>query len=283
MGDFFVVKIMSGGQSASVVLALSNEIAVLQYPPAAASAVILLIIVTLMVAAILRIVDVRKELAGLRTAHRHAAPVMARRPWTFYALAAFFTLFVLFLYGPMFAIYILSFQGPSGGSDVSDAGLFLRLVLSARSGNSAREISQGAFRTLDRCSRCIVLTLTVVFSVMAGVAFRRRFVGSSIVFYMAIASLIMPGLLISLGIGLMFQFLGIQPNWYTSALGAQLTWTLPFGLLIMFAVFNRFNRSYEEAARDLERLDPADLPTCGPAHPAARHHRRRAVRIHLVL
>jgi putative spermidine/putrescine transport system permease protein len=64
MGDFFVVKIMSGGQSASVVSALSNEIAVLQYPPAAASAVVLLIIVTLMVAAILRIVDVRKELAG---------------------------------------------------------------------------------------------------------------------------------------------------------------------------------------------------------------------------
>ena len=38
-----------------------------------------------------------------------------RRPWTFYAYAAFFTLFVLFLYGPMTVIYILSFQGPSGG------------------------------------------------------------------------------------------------------------------------------------------------------------------------
>src|SRR2546422_3073380 len=37
------------------------------------------------------------------------------RPWTFYALAAFFTLFVLFLYGPMSAIFILSFQGPNGG------------------------------------------------------------------------------------------------------------------------------------------------------------------------
>ena len=37
------------------------------------------------------------------------------RPWTFYAFAAFFTLFVLFLYGPMIVIYILSFQGPSGG------------------------------------------------------------------------------------------------------------------------------------------------------------------------
>jgi len=64
MGDFFVVKIMSGGQSASVVLAMSNEIAVLQYPPAAASAVVLLGVVTAMVAGILRIVDVRKELAG---------------------------------------------------------------------------------------------------------------------------------------------------------------------------------------------------------------------------
>ena len=38
---------------------------------------------------------------------------------------------------------------------------------------------------------------------------------------------------------------------YTSALGAHLTWTLPFGLLIMFAIFNRFNPAYEEAARDL--------------------------------
>lgn len=64
MGDFFVVKVMSGSHSASVAMAMSNQIAMVQYPPAAASAVILLIVVSLMVAAILRIVDVRKELAG---------------------------------------------------------------------------------------------------------------------------------------------------------------------------------------------------------------------------
>ncbi len=64
MGDFFVVKTMSGGQSASVVSALSNEIAGLQYPPAAASAVILVVIVSLMVAGILRIVDIRRELVS---------------------------------------------------------------------------------------------------------------------------------------------------------------------------------------------------------------------------
>jgi putative spermidine/putrescine transport system permease protein len=64
MGDFFVIRIMSGGQSGNVVFAMSNEIALLQYPPAAASAVVLIVIVSLMVAAILRIVDVRRELAG---------------------------------------------------------------------------------------------------------------------------------------------------------------------------------------------------------------------------
>jgi len=64
MGDFFVVNMMSGGHSASVALAMYNQIAAVQYPPAAASAVILLIIVVLMVAAILKMVDVRRELAG---------------------------------------------------------------------------------------------------------------------------------------------------------------------------------------------------------------------------
>jgi len=172
-----------------------------------------------------------------------------RRPWTFYVLAAFFTLFVIFLYGPMSAIYILSFQGPSGGLTFPMQGFSLDWF-HALFGQQRTGDIQGSF-TRSMLLALIVLTLTVIFSIMAGVAFRRRFRGSSIVFYMAIASLIMPGLLISLGIGLLFQFLGLKTSWYASALGAQLTWTLPFGMLIMFAVFNRFNRAYEEAARDL--------------------------------
>ena len=62
MGDFITVRLMSGGQSASVGLMIANQISLLQYPAAAANAVILLIIVLLMVAAMLRIVDIRKEL-----------------------------------------------------------------------------------------------------------------------------------------------------------------------------------------------------------------------------
>ena len=62
MGDFFVVKQMSGGQSASIVSALSNEIQAMEYPPASASAVVLVTFVAIMVACMMRVVDVRKEL-----------------------------------------------------------------------------------------------------------------------------------------------------------------------------------------------------------------------------
>jgi len=64
MGDFFVVKQMSGGQSASIVSQLSTEIQAMQYPPAAASSVVLVLFVAVMVAGMMRIVDVRKELLG---------------------------------------------------------------------------------------------------------------------------------------------------------------------------------------------------------------------------
>jgi putative spermidine/putrescine transport system permease protein len=61
MGDFVTVRLMSGGQSASVGLML-NQISLLQYPAAAANAVMLLIVTLLIVIAMVRIVDIRKEL-----------------------------------------------------------------------------------------------------------------------------------------------------------------------------------------------------------------------------
>jgi len=62
MGDFVTVQMMSGGQSASVGLMMRNSISLLQYPEAAAQAVVLLLTVLMMVWAILRVVDIRKEL-----------------------------------------------------------------------------------------------------------------------------------------------------------------------------------------------------------------------------
>jgi putative spermidine/putrescine transport system permease protein len=64
MGDFFVVRVLSGGQSGSVVSAMQNIVQNLEYPLAAAHAVVLIAVVVLMVGAILRVVDIRKELAS---------------------------------------------------------------------------------------------------------------------------------------------------------------------------------------------------------------------------
>ena len=86
----------------------------------------------------------------------------------------------------------------------------------------------------------IVMVVTVVVSVMAGLAFRHRFAGSGVLFYLVITSLIMPSILVSLGVGLLFDQSAGRALVHLG-LGAQLTWTLPFGLLIMFAVFNRFD------------------------------------------
>ncbi|MFC7552568.1 ABC transporter permease [Pseudoroseomonas wenyumeiae] len=62
LGDFATVRLMSGGQSASVGLMISNQIGLMQYPAAAANAVGLLVMVLLLMAAILRAIDIRKEL-----------------------------------------------------------------------------------------------------------------------------------------------------------------------------------------------------------------------------
>jgi putative spermidine/putrescine transport system permease protein len=62
MGDYFVVKTMSGGQSASIVSMLSTQIQAMQYPPASANAMVLVVFVAIMVAGMMRVVDVRKEL-----------------------------------------------------------------------------------------------------------------------------------------------------------------------------------------------------------------------------
>ncbi|MGJ4883457.1 MULTISPECIES: ABC transporter permease [unclassified Bradyrhizobium] len=192
-----------------------------------------------------------------------------KRPRSFYILAAFFAAYVLFLYGPMIAIYILSFQGPDGGLTFPMNGVSLTWFGKVFSGGGIVDIGAAFKRSL--ALGLVVMVITVVLSVAAGMAFRKPFRGASILFYTAIASLIMPSIITSLGIALEFRLIDdfinkhgadVGLGWladgyttamglFTSGLGAHLTWTLPFGLLIMFAIFNRFDGRLEEAARDL--------------------------------
>lgn len=192
-----------------------------------------------------------------------------KRSAGFWLLAAFFALFVIFLYGPMLVIVVLSFQGPEGGLTFPLRGISLHWFEKLAQGLGVVDIGAALRRSLGL--GLVVMAFTVVFSVMAGLAFRKKLVAGNALFLVVVASLIMPSIIVSLGIGLEFRLLdtglkrvfevlgmtetletyGTALGLFTSALGAHLTWTLPFGLLIMFAIFNRFNPAYEEAARDL--------------------------------
>jgi putative spermidine/putrescine transport system permease protein len=211
----------------------------------------------------------------------------ARAPG-FWPLAIVFILFVLFLYGPMFTIVVLSFQGPEGGLTFPLRGMSLHWFRSLAEGLGTVDIGAAFRRSL--MLGAVVMACTVVLSVLAGLAFRKKLRGGDALFYVTVASLIMPSIIVSLGIGLQFRLVdtgvkgaltalgaeGTLENYgtalglLTSALGAHLTWTLPFGLLIMFAVFNRFNPAYEEAARDLgatpwQTFRHVVLPLIGPS------------------
>lgn len=191
-----------------------------------------------------------------------------RWSWGFVTLATFFIFFVVFLYGPTFGIILLSFQGPEGGLTFPLNGFsfhwFEQLFKEQRVGDFKSSFLRSFVLAI------IVMTLTVAFSLAAGLAYRKHFFGETFVFYLTVASLIVPSILLTLGIGLMFDQLSLEASWYSSGLGAHLTWTLPFGLLIMFAVFNRFDKSFEEAARDLgaspwQVLRFVIIPIIGPS------------------
>jgi len=210
-----------------------------------------------------------------------------QRPASFWWLATVFGLYVLFLYGPMFAIFVLSFQGPDGGLTFPLRGISLHWFAKLWEGIGTVDIGAAFRRSLALGS--VVMVLTVLLSLLAGLAYRKKLPGGTALFYVVVASLIMPSIIVSLGIGLAFRLLdggikawleahapsllegyGSALGMFTSGLGAQLTWTLPFGLLIMFAVFNRFNPAYEEAARDLgatrwQSLRHVVLPLIGPS------------------
>jgi putative spermidine/putrescine transport system permease protein len=207
------------------------------------------------------------------------------RSLSFYLLGGLFALFVLFLYGPMITIVLLSFQGPEGG---------LTFPMQGVSTHWFRKLWSDGLPNVDIWSAfarsawlgLVVMLLNVVLSLLAGLAYRKRFTGSDALFYVVVVSLIMPSIVVSLGIGLEFRLIDdavkkLAPAFlsngydtamglFTSALGAHLTWTLPFGLLIMFAIFNRFDARFEEAARDLgaspwQTLRHVVLPIIGPS------------------
>ena len=163
--------------------------------------------------------------------------------------SVYYAIFLIFVYGPMFAMFTLSFQGPRGGVTFPMRGLSFFWWEKLTGPSAVGDIKSSLVRSLTLA--VIVMVITAILSTMLAMAFRKKFRGSGPLFYAVMAGLMVPGVLLSLGLASLMRQLGIPPAWWSSGLGVHVVWTLPFGFLVMMAVFNRFDHRLEEAARDM--------------------------------
>ena len=172
-----------------------------------------------------------------------------RQAWTKTGYSIYYAIFLVFIYGPMIAMFVLSFQGRRGGTSFPMRGVSFywwgKLIEPSTVGDLQGAMGRSLILAL------IVMVIIALFSTMLAMAFRKRFWGSGLLFYTVMSGLMVPGILLSLGLATLLRQVGIPPAWWSSALGVHVVWTLPFGFLVMMAVFNRFDSSLEEAARDM--------------------------------
>ena len=111
--------------------------------------------------------------------------------------------FLLFLYGPMLVMYLLSFQGPNGGVTFPMVGISLVWFSDILEPGQMANIPVSFWRSMALAA--VVSLLTVVDLGGGRARLPPPFPGSGVLFYLAVASLVMPSLLVGFGIGLGFK------------------------------------------------------------------------------
>ena len=162
---------------------------------------------------------------------------------------------MLFLYGPFVVLGILSFQiGPNGGPQfpiIEWSTYWYQHVfgLTPPSRIAPLPIYEGLARSLTLAFMTMIVS--TVLGVMSAQAFRTKFKGSDVVFYLIVLGMMVPGVLVGLGLALVANNIGIDRTWWSTAFVLHVVYTFPFAFLVMLAIFNRFDPSVEEAAWSL--------------------------------
>jgi putative spermidine/putrescine transport system permease protein len=179
-----------------------------------------------------------------------------RRDWAKWGLAVYFVVFLIFLYAPMILMAILSFQGYYGGVTFPFKGpaglLWWRSIFQEQVGNVFT--NAGPIRAAGERSLYVSLVAGIVVAALAfslSMAFRRRFRGDGLAFYVIMLALMTPGFLLGLGTQIFWKTMGRDTSLWQTALGANTVWGIPFGFLVMVAIWNRYDDHIDEAARDL--------------------------------
>lgn len=187
--------------------------------------------------------------------------VKQRRDWAKLGLGVYFAVFLFVLYIPMVLMAILSFQGPTGQLTFPFRGPisieWWRTLWDTDLFNTiADDVSASGRQSLWLA--LVAGVLVSLFGFSLSMAFRRRWrlKGDVVAFYVLMLALMTPAFLVGLGNQLLWRYMGETPSlWYT-ALGANVIWGIPFSFLVMLAVWNRYDRHVEEAARDLGANGP---------------------------
>lgn len=176
------------------------------------------------------------------------------RDWSKWVLGIYFALFLVFLYLPMVLMGVLSVQGLYGAITFPFQGpvsgrWWESLFNADIPGSHANEIRSSAFQSLwlSLAAGAVVSVISFTLSM----AFRRRFRGDGIAFYLILLALMTPGFLLALGTQLFWRFIDEPTSLWKTALGTNAVWGIPFGFLVMLAVWNRYDEHVEEASRDL--------------------------------
>ena len=97
----------------------------------------------------------------------------------------------------------------------------------------------------------IILTV-VVQGVLTGLVYGLMALGLSVIFGVVRVVNFAHGEMMTIAMYVaivLFSALGLETHWYSSALGAHLSWTLPFGVLVMRGFFRTIPTAIIEAAR----------------------------------
>ncbi len=182
--------------------------------------------------------------------------VKRRYDWAKLGLSFYFVLFLIFLYAPMILMAVLSFQGYYGGVTFPFKGpaslIWWKSIFQSQVGNVFTNAP--AIRSSGEGSLWLSLAaggVVAFFAFTLSMAFRRRFRGDPLAFYVIILAMMAPGFLLGLGTQLFWKYMGVNTGLWTTALGANSVWGIPFGFLVMLAIWNRYDVHIDEAARDL--------------------------------
>jgi putative spermidine/putrescine transport system permease protein len=166
-----------------------------------------------------------------------------------------FFLILIILYAPFFIMGLLSFAErttavfpPSDFSFISYQKLFnpsnfdLYRIPGEPLVNYLRPIGLSVTLAL------LTSIIATVLALMAALAFRERFRGRGIAFYVLLLGMVTPGIILGLGFRLFADQIGLPTGWKTTGLLTHIAWTMPFGFIVFLVFLNRFDRTIEEAA-----------------------------------